>query len=164
MAVGDNTKYGRVLAEWTVPEYVKYPHSKVWYVMVIGLALALLTHAIVVANFLFIIIIIIVSTIVYLHERNSPTMIEFLILEGGIALGERFYPYKEINSFWIIYEPPHVKLLYFGVNHFFRKELPIHLENQNPLVIRRILLDYLDEDLDQEDEAAEEGLARLFRL
>lgn len=164
MAIGDKTKHGRVLAEWTVPEYIKYPHSKLWYVLVGGLAIALLIHAIITANFLFIIIILIISAIVYLHERNNPAMIEFLILEGGIAMGEKFYPYKDLNAFWIIYQPPQVKVLYFGVNHFFRKEFPVHLENQNPLVIRRILLDYLDEDLDQEEEATEEGLARLFRL
>jgi len=29
----------------------------------------------------------------------------------GIALGDTVYPYKEIKKFWIIYNPPHVKIL-----------------------------------------------------
>ncbi len=164
MAVGDNTKYGKILAEWTVPEYLKYRRSLVWYIVAGGVAGALLLHALFTANFLFIIIILLVVTIVYLHERQTPADIEFLILEGGVALGERFYPYKELTSFWIIYEPPETKFLYFGVNHFFRKELPIHLEKQNPLIVRRLLLTYLDEDIEKEEVEHEEILARLFRL
>ena len=57
-----------------------------------------------------------------------------------------------------------MKLLYLGVNQTLRKELPIHLENQNPLVIRKLLLNYVDEDLEREDESTEEALARLMRL
>jgi len=72
--------------------------------------------------------------------------------------------HKEIQSFWIIYEPPEVQLLYFGISRSLRKELPIHLEDQNPIMIRKILLNYLQEDLDQEEEATEERLARLFKL
>lgn len=163
MAIGDNTKYGRILAEWTVPEYIQYKRTLGWMIVMGGLAAVLLIHALATRNFLFAIIIMIVSAIVYLHERRQPDQLEFLILEGGIVLGERYYPYKELTAFWIIYEPP-VKLIYFGVNQTMRKELPIHLEDQNPLVIRRILLQYIEEDFEKEDESTEEALARLMRL
>ena len=164
MAVGDRTKYGRVLAEWEVPEYIKYERSRVWYVIAGGLAVALFIYSIVTLNFLFSIIIGLISAIVFLHERRHPDMIHFMILEGGIVLGDRFHPYKNLNSFWIIYEPPIVQILYLGVNSTWRRELPIHLEDQNPVAIRRILLNYLEEDLDKEEEATEEGLGRFFRI
>ncbi len=163
MAVGDNTKYGRILAEWTVPEYIKYERTLAWYIVAGGLAAVFFIHALAKSNFLFAIIIMLVCAIVYLHERRHPEDIEFMIVEGGVILGQTYYPYKELKSFWIIYEPP-VKLLYFGVDHTLRKELPIHLEEQNPLVIRKILLNYLEEDLEQEDEHTNEALARLMRL
>ncbi len=164
MAIGEKTKYGKILAEWKVPEYIKYDKSIVWYVGAIALGLILLVHAIITSNFLFVIIILLVSSIVFIHERRHPDMIDFLILEGGIVMGDKFYPYKNIESFWIIYEPPHIKLLYLGLTKSLRKELPIHLENQNPVKIRKILLDYLEEDLDKEEEATEEGLSRLFKM
>ncbi|MBI4407402.1 MAG: hypothetical protein HY565_02785 [Candidatus Kerfeldbacteria bacterium] len=163
MAIGDNTKYGRILAEWTVPEYIQYKRTLGWMIVMGGLATVFLIHALATRNFLFAIIIIIVAAIVYLHERRQPEQLEFLIVEGGIVLGEHYYPYKELTGFWIIYEPP-VKLLYFGVNQTMRKELPVHLENQNPLAIRRILLQYIEEDFEKEDESTEEALARLMRL
>ena len=163
MAVGDNTKYGRVLAEWTVPEFIKYKRTLGWFIVAGGLAVVLLIQALATRNFLFAIIILLITAIIYLHERRQPEDIEFMILEGGIVLGEKYYPYKTLTGFWVVYEPP-VKLLYFGVNQVLRKELPIHLEEQNPIVIRRLLLNYIDEDIEREDESTEEALARLMRL
>lgn len=164
MAVNDLTKHGKILAEWNIPEYIKYERSIAWYVVVIGLGGFFFIHALVTANFLFAIILFLIGSVIFIHERRHPEMIEFLILETGIVFGNKFYPYKELTSFWIVYEPPTVKLLYFGLPKAMRKELPIHLENQNPVDIRRILLDYLSEDLDNESEATEEALGRLFKI
>ncbi|MFA6474937.1 MAG: hypothetical protein WCV88_01905 [Patescibacteria group bacterium] len=161
--IGENTKYGRILAEWNIPEFIQYEHTIGWYIVVGGLGIVLLIQALATGNFLFAIIILLAAAIVYMHERRHPEMLEFMILEGGIMLGTTYYPYKDLKTFWVIYEPG-VKLLYFGVNQVLRKELPIHLEEQNPLVIRRILLNYLEEDIDKEDESTEEALARFMRL
>ncbi len=164
MATGDLTKYGRILAEWQIPEYIKYERSFAWYISTIGFGAFFLVHALLTANFLFAIIILLIGSILFIHERRHPDMIDFLIMETGIALGDKFYSYKELSSFWVVYEPPAVKLLYFGVQGSLRKEIPIHLEDQNPVQIRRILLDYLYEDLEREDEATEEALSRLLRV
>ncbi|MBI2415205.1 MAG: hypothetical protein HYV33_00905 [Candidatus Kerfeldbacteria bacterium] len=164
MAVGENTRYGKILAEWQVPEYIKYDRSTTWYIVMGGIGVILLIHALVTLNLLFAVIILLVAAIVYLHDHRQPDLIDFLILDSGIVLGERYYPYKLLTNFWIVYEPPTIKVLYFGLSRALRRELPIHLEDQNPVIIRRILLNYLEEDLDKEDEATEESLARLFRL
>ena len=164
MAVGELTKHGKILAEWHVPEFIKYERSFGWFLLAGALGGFFLIHALVTANFLFAIIIMLVGSIVFLHERRHPEMMDFMILETGIAFGKKFYPYKDVTAFWIVYEPPAVKLLYFGLEKSLRKEVPIHLEDQNPVHIRRILLDYIGEDLDKEDEATEEALSRLFRL
>ena len=164
MAVGEKTKYGKILAEWTVPEYIKHERSLLWYIIAGVVAAGLFIHAIVTINFLFAIIVLIVSSIVYLHERRHPDMLEFLIVETGIVLGETYYSFKELNSFWIVYEPPAVTLLYFGFNRTLRRELPIDLKDQNPITIRKILLKYLEEDLDKEEEATEESLGRLLKI
>lgn len=164
MALGDLTKHGKILAEWSVPEYIKYERSIVWYVVAIGFGGFFFIHALVTANFLFAIILFLIGSVVFIHERRHPEMIEFLILETGIVFGNKYFAYKDLVSFWIVYEPPSVKILYFGLSKAMRKELPIHLENQDPVQIRRILLDYLSEDLDNESEATEEALSRLMRL
>ena len=46
----------------------------------------------------------------------------------------------------------------------FRPSITISLENQNPIEIRNILLQYLLEDIDKENESFSDGLSRLMRL
>lgn len=164
MAIGDNTKHGKILAEWQVPEYIRYAHSVSWYIFMGIVAAIFLVQAILSLNFLFIIIILLIASIVFLHERGTPEMLDFLIVEDGIVLGERFYAYKDLNEFWIIYEPPEVQILYFGLRQTFRHDLPIHLEDQNPVTIRQILLNHLEENIEKEEEATEERLARMLQL
>lgn len=164
MAVGENTKFGQILAEWQVPEYIKYERTWAWYFVAGSLGVAFLIYALATFNFLFAIILLLIVAIMYLHERRQPEMLDFYILEGGIMLGERFFAYKDMESFWIIYEPPIIQTVYFGMNRSLRKELPVHLEGQNPIIIRKILLNYLAEDLEQEVEATEESLARIMKI
>lgn len=164
MAAGEDTKYGKILAEWKIPEYIKYQHFFGWYIVAFLLGGGFFIHAIINRNFLFAIIILLISLIVYLHERNTPAMIEFLMTEDGIVFGEKFYPYKSFESFWLVYEPPQIKTLYFTFKQMLRSELPVHLEDQNPITIRNILLNYLPEDLEKEDEAVEEQLSRFFKI
>ncbi|MFA5995126.1 MAG: hypothetical protein WCW27_06485 [Patescibacteria group bacterium] len=164
MAVGHNTKYGKILAEWQVPEYIKYQHFFGWYLGAGLIGGFFFIHALINRNFLFVIIIALIALISYLHERNEPALIELLITEDGLVFGEKFYPYREFTSFWIVYEPPDVKTLYFTNNKTLRSEFPIHLENQNPITIRQLLLNYLPEDIEKEEEAIEEKLGRAFRI
>ena len=46
----------------------------------------------------------------------------------------------------------------------FRPSVTISLENQNPLEIRQILLEYLTEDVDKENESVSDGVSRLMKL
>ncbi len=164
MAVGEDTKYGKILAEWAVPEYIKYEHFFGWYVMTFLIGGFFLIQALWTRNFLFVIIILLVGIILYFHERNTPNLVEFIITEEGVILGEKFYPYENFESFWIVYNAPDIKTLYFTLKQMLRSELPIHLENQNPVAIRNILLNYLPEDIEKEEEAVEEQLSRFLKI
>lgn len=165
MAVGEKTRYGNILAEWRIPEFIKHERSTAWY-YIVGLGMAgLFVHAIASLNFLFAIILFLSASIIYLHERQEPEMLDFLIVETGIVLGKRYMPFKDLQSFWIIYDPVEKhKILYFGVNGTLRRELPVDLDNQDPVAIRNILLQFLSEDLDKEDLANDETISRVFRI
>ncbi|KKU49315.1 MAG: hypothetical protein UX68_C0001G0063, partial [Parcubacteria group bacterium GW2011_GWA2_46_9] len=71
---------------------------------------------------------------------------------------------KDLKSFWIIYEPPEVKMLYFDFKNAWRPRLPIPLQDENPIEVRRLLLKYLEEDLSRESEPTSDALSRLLRL
>src|SRR3989344_5481594 len=143
--------YGEVLFNWVFPEFPRYERDKSWYFWASVIAVILLIYAIFSANFLFAVIIIVSSlTILMFHRSNNE--INFKITEDGILLNKQFYDYRDIKNFYIIYQPPAVKTLYFEPKSIFRPRVPVSLEDQNPVKIREVLLNYLEEDLERENE------------
>lgn len=155
---------GNSLLQWKVSEFEQYPREGWWYIKFFLFGLLGLIYAFFTANVLFAIIIFLIGFIVYLHHRKDPQLLDFKITEDGVILGERIYPYKNLKNFWIIYEPPEIKNLYFYTDQLLHKELSIPLNKANPLKVRKILLQYLPEDLTKEEESSADQWARVLKV
>lgn len=160
----ENNEYGKTLLKWEIPEFDKYPRSFIWYLVMGGGGIALFIYAIWTLNFLFAVIIFIIAVIIAIHERRDPDKLLFQIVEDGIILDKTFTPYKEIKKFWLIYEPPEVKNLYFQFDRTLRPELSIPLLNINPVLVRRLLLKHLKEDLKQQDISTDDQWGRILKI
>jgi len=152
------------LIHWTVPEYHVHDRSTRWYMLASLIGTALFVFSIFSANYLFAIIIIVVAITMILQERTDAPMIEFSINKGGISLGAKEYEYGMFKNFWIYYEPSEAKTLFFEFKNGVRPRLSIPIENKNPLRIRSLLLQFLTEDIDRENEPLSEQLTRLLKL
>jgi len=155
---------GKILSQWSFPEFVKYKRSRRWYVVAILIMAVLLIYALVTSNILFATIIIIAGIIFVLNEKREAKTIHFKISEEGIVVDNVLYEWPEIKNFWIIYEPDKVKNIYFEFKSLLLPRLPIPLQDQDPVAIREILLDYIDEDIDREGEPISDGLGRMLKL
>ena len=155
---------GKILAEWQFPEFVKYKRSRNWYITAGIMVALLLIYSAVTANILFAMIIIIASIIFIINQKRDPQMVSFKISEEGIVVDETLYEWSEIKNFWIIYEPPKVKNLYFEFKSLLLPRLPIPLQDQDPVKIREILLDYIDEDIEREGEPISDGIGRALKI
>lgn len=153
-----------ILAQWSIPEYEKFDRKKSWYVAAGIIFIGLVSYAVFTANFLFAVILIFLAIILYLYEKGEPLLITFIITPDGIIIGNKLYSYKEIDNFYIIYEPPAVKQLYFIFKSLLKPRLSIPLQDENPVNIRKILRMYLDEDLEKEYEPLTEKIGRFFKF
>lgn len=156
--------HGEVLEEWQFPEYETHERTRGWFVIAGTIGMAAVVWAIWSANFLFALIIIMIFVIIITHHFTEPAEVEFQITDLGLQLGEHFYAYSEIDMFWIIFEPPTVKRIYFNFKNKLRPRLSIPLHEKNPLTIRDILLEYLEEDIEQEREPVSDALGRRWKL
>ncbi|OGY51132.1 MAG: hypothetical protein A3J59_03135 [Candidatus Buchananbacteria bacterium RIFCSPHIGHO2_02_FULL_56_16] len=155
--------HGQVFFSWQFPEFPRYERSRRWYV---GAAISgglLLLFAAFTRNFLFAIITIIAALTITLIHRN-PRQIRFQITEDGLVVNDTFFDYDAIKNFYIIYQPPEVKTLYFELKSFFKPRIPAALEDQDPAKIRAVLTRYLTEDLEREHEPVSDQFSRLFKL
>ncbi|PIS04950.1 MAG: hypothetical protein COT81_03690 [Candidatus Buchananbacteria bacterium CG10_big_fil_rev_8_21_14_0_10_42_9] len=155
--------HGEVLANWSFPEYISHNRGAVWFVAAGILALFLIIYGIATSNLLFALIVILAVLLSYMHQRNIQ-MVDFTINEDGIIIAQHFFPWNELDKFYIIYQPPDVKALYFEPKSIWQPRISVDLVDQNPVAIRRILLKYLTEDFERENEPLSDQLTRLLKL
>jgi hypothetical protein len=157
-------EHGNIWASWSFLEVPKYERSKSWWIFMSLLALILLIWAFKTRNFLFAFIIFLVAFIVIRWSKEEPLTVEFKITDLGLEVGSSFYEWSKIENFWIVYKPNETKRVYFKLKGILPPYLSIPLENQNPVLIRRILLKFALEDLSKEDETFSDFLSRTLKI
>jgi hypothetical protein len=159
-----NMVVGEVHHEWAIQEYESHERSSWWYIVMITIGLGLVAYAMFTLNFLFAISIVLVAIILFLQSHDEAMYIPFAITELGIVVGNKFYEYKELSQFYIIYQPPEVKSLFIETKSALRPIIRIHLHDQNPIDVRDSLRQYLSEDLDKEEEPLADTFVRRLKI
>ena len=160
----EQVNIGPVVYQWLLKEYETYNRNRRWYVFMGLMGVILVAYAVATANYLFALIIVLFAIIVYIHDLQQPQEVPFIITTTGIVLGRKYYRYNELASFWILYNPPEVKNLYFTLNNVIKHRLQVPLFDYDPRPIRDVLSQFLSEDLEQEEEPFSDRLARMWQL
>lgn len=158
------TNLGQVLHEWTIQEYEQHDRGLPWYVISIVLGIGLVIYGILTGNFLFALIIILFAIILFLQSHQEAPQVRFQIAELGVVIGNRFYNYSELESFYIIYNPPNIKTLYLETKSTMRPKIRVPFLDQDPVEIRHTLREYLAEDTEKEDEPFGDRAARNWKI
>ncbi len=155
----------KVLDRWEFPEYIKYKKTKKWWFLFVFLNIIFVIGGFLTDNITTVILILLIIDIILLfREFDEPDNIEIIIYSNGVYIDKKLYEWKDIDSFWIVYNPPDIKKLYFSFKNKFKAPFYVPLENKNPLKIRKILGDYIKEDLEQEDELTIDSLGRILKI
>ena len=160
----ESVNTGNVVYEWLIKEYEEYDRSKRWYIIAFSAGILLVVYALFTANYLFALVIILFGIVLYMHEMQPPLDVYFAVTETGIIIGKKFYRFSELAGFWLIYNPPHVKNLYFRMKNVVRSRLKIPLLNYDPRPIREYMKQFIEEELEHEEEPVSDRLARLFKI
>lgn len=153
---------GDVLIEWTAPEHEHYEKTADWYWWSGIIALIFLGIAISQASFLFAILIIISWITVVIHAARPARDIRHAVTERGLVIDNKLYFWKDLNSFWIFYEPPLRKEIILESKKAIMPRMRIQMGESGPMEIREHMLRFLHER-EQEDSLIE-MLARLARF
>ncbi len=155
---------GASILSWETWEYPPVVRSRRWYIIASTLGLALLLYAIITANFVFAVIIIMFAVITLMRDIRKPDRVQIHLTTGGVVFGHDFYPYQDVRDFSIIYNPPDVKTLYVAFHGALAPTLTVPLEDMNPNDVRKALLPYAFENLNREREYLTDILSRLYKL
>lgn len=147
---------------WETPEYIYHPKSPDWYWAVGIVSLALVLVAIFTGNLLFAIFAVVAGFTVALWGARKPKIIAIRLDGNAIAVEGRRYPYQDIVSFWIHYNPPWVKEISFVTKSAFLPYLRVPIGNENPAQIRAFFIRFIPEKI--QEESLIDIVARVLRF
>jgi hypothetical protein len=148
--------------QWTAPEFTKYQKNKSW-LLAPGVFLGLVfLWAVITDNFIFAIVVALSYFLIVVYAFKEPNNIKVLINTKGIKIDQIFYPYENLKSFWLFYDPPRVKELSIRSKKNMMPYIKIPIEKTNPVKIRRVLIKYIPEK--KQEESVIENLAKFFRF
>jgi len=154
---------GEIYFEWSFPEYIKEIRSRAWYLVASAVLGLFLLYAILTVNYLFAVILVLAVLIILYQYFQEAREIVVKIGEDGIIIDAKFYEWKSLKNFWIVYQPP-IKVLYLEFKDRLTKSISVPLQSTNPLELREILLEYLNEDLTKDEEELSDTLARILKI
>lgn len=155
--------FGEERLAWDISEYHAHHRGLLWYLGASAGGVLFLIYAVYTRNFLFAFILIMVGVIIATHSLRPPAQYRFAITGTGLTLNDRRYGWKDIQSFWIAYEPPEIKTLYLEFNGF-KPRLPVPLEDADPNAVRKKLREFLAEDTSKTEEPLSDWLARVLKI
>lgn len=160
----EQANVGDVIFAWGVNEYEKHERTKRWYIIAGLLGVALLLYSVISGNYLFALVVVLFGIILFLQDVQSPMEVGVALTESGVIIGSKFYPFSEFRNYWIIYNPPEVKNIYFATNSLVKHRLQIPLLDNDPRPIRDFLNQFIVEDLEQEQEPLSDRVGRMFKI
>lgn len=138
--------YGKkIILRWQAREFETYERSQQWYGIVALVLIAIIGYAVYMNSPVVAIVFILIGMLGYIHLNKDPRVLDFAITDEGMIAGKELYEFENMHSFWIFYDPPHEKIISFHSKSYLLPFVHIPLDNEDPLKIREILLEYLPE-------------------
>jgi hypothetical protein len=149
---------------WEAPEYDRYDRGRWWYIVMCVVAVALVGYAAWTGNFLFAFIVLLAAIILVVTGNEKPKRVLAQIGHNGIVWRGEFLPFDDIHEFAVLYEPPHVRILYIEPKSVLTPRMRIYLGDQDPVAIRNHLRQYIKEDLELRDEHLSDLVSKILKI
>ena len=144
------TKKTQSFLSWSAPEFIFYPKTRTWFVVLFIIATAFFITAILLKNYFFALLIPIATFLLYIHAQKKPRQIKIEITEKNINIGQDVsLSYKELISFWI-FEEDKMSTLSLETKKPLQQRVHILLENQEPAAVRETLRAFIKEKKHEE--------------
>jgi len=135
---------------WQADEPESQNKNFLWFGIAGLFILAIVIFAIFSKSALMALLFILIGAVLYLSGFRKPQTLKCSITKTGIVLQKRIYNWTDLESFWIFYDSPRIKLMSIKSKKTLMPYLTMPLASENPAQIRKILLKYLPEKEQEE--------------
>lgn len=134
--------HGRPLLAFTGPSDLPREENRRWFTLVITASVLLILFALLFQQILLAIILIGVAWLTYMLTRIPNQEVENVITSTGFFSQDKFYPWSQLNGFWIIKDHGHYVLGLETDRRAFSNVM-ILLGSQNPIEVKQVLSQYI---------------------
>lgn len=153
--------FTKILMEWEPVEFREAPRNDNWYLWLGIAAAVLITIAILTKTYIVAVTFFLLAVVLVMFAQKPVKRMRVRITDTGLEVRNRFYPYHTLKNFWVLYNPPHVTTLNFSQREKISLYINIEIEDQDPVKLRDILLEYLPEDENKEEDFVDAVARRL---
>lgn len=148
---------------WQIHAYQHHDRGALWYVLAGIIGGGLLVVSFMTNNFLLAVLVLMAGIVLLIQGSGHPDDVVVELGPTGIYRGEDFYPYRSIQKFWIIYDPP-VKSLYLNVSKSMFSPIHFPIDGQDPNELRAVLKKFVSEDLSKDAEPLFDSISRILKI
>jgi len=135
----------KILFSWEAPSFKSSDKTLKWYFIASFIILAIIVYSAWQKDWFIIGIVVIVSAVMFWYIHSvTPNNVNYKLTPMGVYVDDRFYPFSEMHSFWMVYNQ-NVKNLYIAFTKKYLPTLTINLENIDPVIFRGYLLKKIPE-------------------
>lgn len=153
----------KAIYEWSAPEYIQYSKDRRWFTVAGIVVAGLIFYGVIWGSPFFSLAMAVLSAVYYLQHNQPLRQIKIKVTGMGLKIDQKFFPFSNLKSFWIVYNPPEVTTLNFRTVNNLHGELTLQLGDMNPIPIREYLARQLPEE-EGKTEGLMNKLIRIFRL
>ena len=98
----------KIYLKWVAPAYRQTEKSKAWYLLMGLVVLGFVLYGLFsgdATGWIISITFLVLAGVYYLSELKQVPIVQISISKLGIQFGQKYYPYNQIKSFWILNEP-----------------------------------------------------------
>ncbi len=151
-----------VIVHWRGPEFEHYPHERKWYIGALLILALIVFYAVIKGGIIMAILFTLIGLVGYLLLTQPQKVIDFAVTYEGILVNDEIFPYDNIKSFWIFYEPPHTRVISLHMRGFLRPYLHVPLHQVDPVDVHKALVEFVPEV--KQEENMVDVLERLLRI
>ncbi|MFA6416065.1 MAG: hypothetical protein WCW56_01095 [Candidatus Paceibacterota bacterium] len=134
----------QIFLRWQAPEYNQTKRHPDWSWMVGILAFIVIILAIIFKNFLFALIVLLGAYSIITLEKREPNWPEIEISDKGILVGNNFYSYESVKSFWVE-DNKDIDVLILHSGRLIFPYIHIYFYEIDPAEVQRTLAKFLPE-------------------
>lgn len=134
-----------VMMSWKTLEFEMFDRDKKWYMMILGILILIVAYAIFTNSLIMAVTFILIGVVGYIYINKEPRELDFMITKEGVVAGKEIYPFENLKSFWIFYEPE-IRVISIHTESYLNPYLHIPLGDQDPKKAREILSKFIAEE------------------